>query len=350
MKKYILPALFLGLFAPVLLGVSAALRADNVVFVNEEDGKNQSLLGTVKETARDGVVIGDKKKAGQKINANLIVSVSYEDEPEALTVARKALDSSQFKDALAQLGTIKNEEKLPDMIRQETAFFKVFAKAQLTLSGDPEFEPLSVAKELNQFTEEFPDSYHFYEAARLMIQLLTACDRVSDARDVCQQLADAPWPETKYEGKVTLGNIDLAEGQTEEAEKLFDEVIAAEESSAAIEKQKSYAKIGKALITAKGGDYDAAKKLFAQIQDESDSADAKLQATLYNAMGDAACGAGNNKEAILAFLHTDLLFSSARAEHIKALKNLVALWRSELREDRAQEAASILRGQYGLNP
>ena len=82
MKKYILPTLFLGLFASVLLGVCAALRADNVVFVNEEDGKNQSILGTVKETARDGVVIGDKKKAGQKIGANLIVSVSYEDEPE----------------------------------------------------------------------------------------------------------------------------------------------------------------------------------------------------------------------------------------------------------------------------
>ncbi|MBO7678873.1 MAG: hypothetical protein J6S75_04310 [Thermoguttaceae bacterium] len=241
MKKYILPTLFLGLFASVLLGVSSVLRADNVVFFNEEEGKNQSLLGTVKEITRDGVVIGDKKKAGQKIDANLIVSVSYEDEPEALTVARKALDSSQFKDALAQLGTIKNEDKLQDMIRQETAFFKVFAKAQLVLSGDPEFDPLSVAKELNQFTEDFPDSYHFYEAARLMIRLLTACDKVSDARNVCQQLADAPWPEMKYEGKVTLGNIDLAEGQTDTAEKLFDEVIAAEESSAAIEKQMSYA-------------------------------------------------------------------------------------------------------------
>ena len=350
MKKHIHPVLFLvGLFVSLLLSVMTKLQADNVAYISDEDGKQKSILGTVKEMARDGVVVGDKKK-GQKIDANTIVSIRYDDEPDALTVARTALDSSQYKDALAQLAQIKDVDKLSEAIRQEIAFFNVFAKVQLALSGDSEYDVDSVTKDLNQFTADFPNSYHFYEAARLIVQLLTADGNITLARDVCQQIADAPWPEMKYEAKVTLGNINLAEGQNDAAAELFEEVIAATESSAAIDTQKSYAKIGKALILAKGGDYDAATQIFKALQDESDTANAQLQATLYNAMGDAAMAAQKNKEAILAYLHTDLLFPSARIEHIKALKNLVTLWKGELREDRAQEAASTLRNRYGLNP
>ena len=61
-------------------------------------------------------------------------------------------------------------------------------------------------------------------------------------------------------------------------------------------------------------------------------------ARAYNVLGTAQRQAGRTKEALLAFLHVDILYSSVPHAHAEALANLADLWQQLHRSDRAQRA------------
>ena len=71
-----------------------------------------------------------------------------------------------------------------------------------------------------------------------------------------------------------------------------------------------------------------------------------LQAEAYVRQGECFQAQGKPKEALLSFLHVDLLFESEPAQHAEALYNLTRLWRKENRADRADDAAERLNQKY----
>jgi hypothetical protein len=56
--------------------------------------------------------------------------------------------------------------------------------------------------------------------------------------------------------------------------------------------------------------------------------------------------AGHPQEALMAFLHTDVLYFTSREDHIEALRNLVDLWKELQKPDRASQAQEVLAQQY----
>jgi hypothetical protein len=79
---------------------------------------------------------------------------------------------------------------------------------------------------------------------------------------------------------------------------------------------------------------------------KADAEDGELHARAYNAKGSALVAAGKKKEALLAYLHVDLLFSSYPEQHAEALANLSALWKEVDQVNRANQAAATLRQEY----
>ena len=79
---------------------------------------------------------------------------------------------------------------------------------------------------------------------------------------------------------------------------------------------------------------------------DADPEDSELHAIAYNALGQCYRQADKPKEALLAFLHVDVLYSSIPAAHVEALENLAALWTSFGQAGRAREARGLLRDQY----
>ncbi|MBR2694654.1 MAG: hypothetical protein IKE69_10635 [Thermoguttaceae bacterium] len=333
---------------------AASLRADSVIVSSADDPYNgeadSTQSGTISKITRDELTLKDKAGLDVAIAANRVIETHFNDEPVNLQVARSAIDAAQYEDALKKLADIpKGEaESAPEYVKQDIDFYWAQASGLLALSGHPEMTLRKAGARLNDFVRNNANSWHYYEANRLLGRILTAMEDPANAKSFYENLQKAPWPDVKVEGSIALANLLLNEGNVDDAEKAYNEVLAAADAPG-IGRQKAYARIGLAKIASFRKEKDASKALFQEVIDGSDPDDVDLQAALYNAMGEAAERAGDPKAAIVAFLHVDLLYSTASAEHISALRHLAKLWKQQLRDDRAAEALAILRERYKLN-
>jgi hypothetical protein len=60
--------------------------------------------------------------------------------------------------------------------------------------------------------------------------------------------------------------------------------------------------------------------------------------------------AGRTKEALLAFLHVDVLYFTTPEAHAEALANLAELWEEVQKPERAVKARQVLQERYGSSP
>ena len=342
------------LSAFLLTWIPSPLSADSIFVQVKKDGQpaeEELETGKVTKVTRNEVVIKDKAGIESSLPANQIIAIQFDDEPVNLQVARTAIDSSQYEDALTKLGEIKGDEidAAGDFIRQDYEFYRAQAASRLALSGSPDVTLRKAGARLNDFVKKNPESFHFYEANRILGNILIAMEDYKNAKNFFEILAGAPWEEMKIEGNIALGNILLNEGDLDGAQKGFEGVLSADDTADGVREQKNFAQIGLGRIASQRGDDAKAQEIFNAVIAAADPDDYLLQAKLYNAVGDAALKAGKEKEAILAYLHVDLLYSSASAEHVKALRHLVSLWKKQLRDDRAADAQSILREKYKIN-
>ena len=86
-----------------------------------------------------------------------------------------------------------------------------------------------------------------------------------------------------------------------------------------------------------------------KIIQDADPQQRELHARAYNALGTCYEKAKQNKEALLAFLHVDVLYNTVPEAHAEALSHLVPLWHELGQDDRSREvprtAATTLRRQ-----
>ncbi len=86
--------------------------------------------------------------------------------------------------------------------------------------------------------------------------------------------------------------------------------------------------------------------LIQEIIRAEDPKDMELFGLAYNAMGACNLKAGKDQSALLAFLHTDILFYKDPNTHAEALFHLVDLWQKVDKHDRATRARNTLRTRY----
>ena len=107
------------------------------------------------------------------------------------------------------------------------------------------------------------------------------------------------------------------------------------------------AKAGKASCLAGTGSpaegITIAEKL---ITENSPENNAELFGRTYNALGACYLKAGKPKDALMAYLHVDVLFYSDSEVHAEALYNLSKLWLSLKKQDRADNARNLLTDRY----
>ena len=91
---------------------------------------------------------------------------------------------------------------------------------------------------------------------------------------------------------------------------------------------------------------DEGVALLQDIINKNDPQDAPLFARTYNALGRCYLKLNKPKDALLAFLHTDVLFSGDAEAHAEALYHLSKLWSDMNKSDRAVAARTTLRERY----
>ncbi len=321
------------------LGIcTSAYGVDNIKLLG-----GKTVSGEITSTTGQEVTI-KSRGADKKVPVNQIVSVSLDGSPSPLTLARMAANNGRYEDALKALAKIKPEEVKRDLVKQDIDFYKAYCTAQLALAGSGEVKV--AGQMLNLFARANKNSYHWLKANEVLGDLLVASKKFAAAASFYDKLAKTPWPDYQMKAQVAIGRARLAEGKSDEAMKAFDSVLASKDTSVAAEAQKLFARLGKALCLAQQNKPDEAVKLVDEIIVAAGPEQTRLLARAYNAKGTALRKAGKANDALLAFLHVDVLYFSSPEDHAEALANLAQLWGEVHKPQRALQAKQILKQRY----
>lgn len=323
----------------VCLGIcTTAFGVDTLKLVG---GKTAS--GDISSMTSHEVTLKMRSKT-RTVPVNQIVSISLGGSPSSLTLARLAAVNGRFEDALKTLNKIKPGDAKRDLVKQDIAFYKAYCTAQLALSGSGEVQ--AAGKTLNAFVKAYPNNYHWLKANEVVGDLLVANKSFGKAAIYYDKLAKAPWPDYRMKAQVAIGRSRLAEGKPAEALQAFENVLATKATGAAAETQTMFARLGKARCLAQENKPDEAIELVNEIILATDPEQTRLLARAYNALGTALRKAGKPNDALLAFLHVDVLYFSSPEDHAEALANLAELWNEIHRPERAVQARQTLLQRY----
>ena len=306
---------------------------------------------SVNEMTPDGIALEYESK-GEKKSFNLpaeqIVWLQYADEPLELGAARVEIQVGNYEDALEKLGAIEEEIKEP-AIKQEIEWNRAYAAIQSALADSGKLE--SGAAAMKTFVEAYPNHYRFYEGNALLADAAAALGRAPAAEKYYTALTGAKSASYQARGKVGLANLALDANELDKAKSLFSEVADMDELDGQLAgfDARAAAQIGLARVLSKQGDLDGALASLNALLDATPNSATRRQAIVYNALGDVYAAANKPEEAIVAYLHVDLLYPAARGERVKALKALVGLWRKVGRTDRAVETKRLLRERFNVD-
>jgi len=277
------------------------------------------------------------------IPVNQIQTIYFDGEPRDLRIAKNHAISGHYAEALAALERIKQDPSRVE-IRQDIEYYKAFCMTKLALGGSAKIA--EAGKLMKAFADGNPNSYHYFEASEAVGDLLVAFHQYPQAEQYYARLQSAPWPDYQMRGGVAVGWARLDQGKAEEAAEVFDKVIGANAPGDAAERQRMFARVGKAGALAARKKPDEAVTLVEDVINKTNPEDALLLARAYNVLGGAERQAGRTKEALLAYLRVDVLYSAQPNAHAEALANLVDLWEQIHQSERANRAKQILLDRY----
>lgn len=328
-----------------LWGAGSAWAQDTVD--NVQPLRGAPVRGTVVEISPNDVTVDSG--GVRKIPVNELRRVTFADDPADLRMARDAIASGQIEDALELLKKVDPANIQREVVRQDYYFQLAFATAKLALERGGDAAAAWRAMSAYVQNQGGRTSYHFYRAAEVMGDLSVAQGNFPQAASAYAQVARAPWPDYKMRAQVLEGRALLAQGDTAGALKRYDEVLASGLNTPEAQFQKTLATIGKAVCLAKTGQAAQGVGMLEKIiadADASDSANNPMFAKAYTALGNCYLATDRPKDALIAFLHVDVLFDADGESHSEALYHLGNLWGDMNKNDRSANARGRLKQRY----
>jgi tetratricopeptide (TPR) repeat protein len=299
--------------------------------------------GTITGMTKDEVTL-DMAGAARTFSTGEIARILYSDENSELSNARTAILQKNYNAALTELKKLNPASLDREYIKQDVLFYTALCQARLAMSegGDRK----AAEKAMLDFVRGATNNWHFYEAAQTLGELAASSGDCASAIRYYTPLTKAPSEETQLKANNNIGRAMIAQKQYPEANQRFDVVLASGLNTPDATEQKAFAQIGKAQCLGESGKVDEAVQAINDIIAKNDPKDAALFARAYNALGNSYLKAGKTKEALQAFLHTDILFYADDAAHAEALYHLSKLWEAVNKQDRAVAARNMLRERY----
>ncbi len=307
------------------------------------DKAEDNVSGTVVNVSKDGVSLkrGDNN---QEFQAGQILKILFEGDPPALTKGREFALDGQYDQALSELKTIALDSLPRDVNKAETAYYLAYCEAKLALAGKGAKD--EAVRKLLGFASAYQNSWHFYEAARLLGDLSLALNNADKALTYYKSLMNAPSANTKIESVYLQGLVNLKKQDPAAASTEFEKVIGLKAQSTEVVRLQVLAKAGKALALAQGNQGAESLAITSELIGELNPTDVEMAARIYNAQGAGYEASGDTEGAILAYLHTHLMFSLQPDAHAEALQRLVELWPQVGKPERAAEARQELQQRY----
>lgn len=342
MRLLLVAAATLAIAAPTAL---YAQGTPDTIFVGSTPQR-----GYIVSIAPDKVTI-NQTGVQRTFDVKEISRITFGNEDLEVRSVRNAALELRYADAVdaAEKVDFDSIESVP--IQQEVLFYRAASMVKLALAG--EGDKATAANAMLKFIGESSKSWHYFEAIELYGDLLMSLGDTERASKVYAQLENAPWNEEKMSGKTGVANALVAEGlkskdksKFQTAKAKYTEVTQMKSESAEGDQQRLYASVGIATCQANLGQPDEGIKAINAIIARRESTDTELFGRAYNALGACHLAKGNLQDALLAYLHTDILFYGNPDVHGEALYNLANLWDQLKKPDRGREARTLLRSRY----
>ena len=273
-----------------------------------------------------------------------ILKVTFGDEPAELTTARERALAGQFGDAVDELKKVDMTQISNDVIKQDAGYYAAYCMAMLALTEGADKD--AAITQMKNFIGANRTSFHFFEGVELLGDLNFAKGDYAQASTFYGLLAGAPWKDYELRANVLLARSLSAAGKYAEALVGFENVLASSAATPEVNEQKMHATVGKAVCLAATEKHEEGIALVEDLIAKNDPSDAALFGRAYNALGACYMKTGKTQDAILAFLHTDLMFFTDSETHAEALYYLSKLWADAGKSDRAVRARGTLTERY----
>lgn len=342
LRKFVIPTVGLLtclVFAPLAGAIDIVTRkSDNV-----------ALRGQLTRMDTNSVVI--KRTNGEEITVSVadLKSVQFEGEPGSLNQARSNERSGALDSALAKLidaqknFSVKNRNARPDL---EFLIARVKAKIALT---DPSRTDDAI-NALDSFRSANKASFRYLEATLLQASLLGSTNKASEGQALLAEVQSSTVPGFQLQAGVDLGRLLLTSGDATAALKSFEEVITRSQGKPDASAALYSGMLGKALCLQKQGQTDQAINTLDEVIQKAAETETATLAEAWIRKGDCFRQKKQNKEALMAYLHVDVLYSGEPVQHAEALMRLTELWGPNGHEDRAMEASARLTERYPNSP
>ncbi len=280
----------------------------------------------------------------KEIPVNQIDVIYYGEEPAPLKNAKNNILAGRYEEALNLLSHLKTDSISRKELREDLDFYTALSNAHLAIDG--EVKIADAGRLMTAFIKNYPDSYHYFQACQVVGDLLAANRSFAQAQEYYAKLAKAPWPDYQMRAGAAIGHALLANGKNSQALDAFENVLANPADDPLSQAQRRSATLGKAAALVALNKNDQAIALVNSFLDKADPEDAADMARAYNVLGNALRQQGKTKEAVLAFLHVNLLYPTPPDAHAEALYYLAKLWDDLHKTDRAARARQTLEQQY----
>lgn len=330
------------LTAIALLAVlSTSVSADTVT----RKSTKTPVAGDVTANSKDEITVTPKTGAAVKIPANDVASISWTGEPATVNVVRG--DEAGGRLARALDGYTKALEALkspPPGLKADLEFAIARTTAKIALADSTKLD--DAVKKLEAFRATQADNYNYYECQSFLGQVHATKKDYIKAKLAFDQLGKAPWKDYQMASKIAGGRLLLLENKADEAAAAFDAVIAMKAGNPGEELQRQEAMLGKAKILTTQSKLDDAVKMLDEVIAKAAPEDRRVQAEAYVRQGDCLQAQGKDKDALLAYLHVDVLFANEKSLHAESLYHISRLWGKVGQAARATEAREKLESEY----
>ncbi|MEX1094780.1 MAG: tetratricopeptide repeat protein [Planctomycetales bacterium] len=296
--------------------------------------------------SKDQVTVTPRVGNATTVSTDDIDRIEWDGEPPMLRLARADEALGKLPEALAKYEA--EFLKTSGNAKTDTQFLIARTTAKLALANPPQLQ--DAITKLDAFRGANPNHVRFYPTLELLGEAYLANDEFDKARTVYSELEQAAAPTLRLGARNAKARVLLKEGKTAEALAAFDAVIGEPAQGPAEQSRRYEAMLGRAGCLMTLAKYGEAVAALDAVIDEVAPEDSRNQATAYVLKGDCLRALDKDKDALLAYLHVDVLFAHERPQHAEALYNLARLWGQVDNQDRANDAAARLSSAYPNSP
>jgi len=309
------------------------------------EGRQSRQQGEIIGFTRTELKLKRGNRPAESIPANEIRRVMWDGEDPSLNLRRADEEAGRYDRALeAYQQALEAAPASARNLKDDLTYLIARTTAKIAIA-DPTKADAAIAK-LDGFLEAHPDHFRYFEGQRFLGELYLAKQEPEQAAVYFEKLARAPWNEYKMLAGNATARRALSQSNVEEAIAAYEQVLAIPVDKPDEQTEHYTALFGKVECLEQLQKYAEATEVLQGAQDKLPLDNQRLQAQMYLRRGALLQATGQSKQAVLAYLHVDLLFARDPAMHAESLYHLSRLWNATDDPERAADASARLRKSY----